>query len=525
MAENNPPVVVRSKLLPNNSAAEFVELRADRFLGAGFSRPNGTEYAPGVDMFVDQGVASSLSPEKYYQASRDKRKEFEVLLVNFAKLVDDRQLQKRFYVKSKSLQDYKIQDVLEIAEKVQTTHGSTPKVKEHTAVFKKCFAAVGRNSGALKNLLNFIPDDSYGSIIFGGFTMILTAIERAETLREIAYAALAEIPRKLEFINSLTKCVRSSTGLYQAGDAVLVALFGALAQIIDELTKSKSNIPADARKDPGSTKLQNEKFAKDWLSSLPLHFQDLAVLDMDELLERSTSLSMDDQGKIQYIMANPLLFDWLNTQKSMVILIQSEVAPDDSINPLSFSSAFLARSLRGTYKSPVLYYNCRSRSRESSEEDLSGPLALIDTFNAQLVGHLLDTLGDSIGLDFLQQNGLSKTSPKHKNNRLRHGRRVFKRLIEELPEPDVVFIIIDGMSWLTGDQAVADKVLRLILELARQSMTRIIKMLLTDVLSRTVLDDYEYLDLFVHGRIDSTGQPLNLDFLREETQKSLATSS
>lgn len=67
------------------------------------------------------------------------------------------------------------------------------------------------------------------------------AIERAETLRETAYAALAEIPRKLEFINSLTRCLRGNVGLYQAGDAVFVALFGALTQIIDELRKGKGS--------------------------------------------------------------------------------------------------------------------------------------------------------------------------------------------------------------------------------------------------------------------------------------------
>lgn len=60
-------------------------------------------------------------------------------------------------------------------------------------------------------------------------------------MRETAYAALAEIPRKLEFINSLTHCHRRSIGIYQAGDSVLVALFGALTQIIDQLTRSKGS--------------------------------------------------------------------------------------------------------------------------------------------------------------------------------------------------------------------------------------------------------------------------------------------
>lgn len=60
MAQNNQPLAMRSKLLPNNSAAEFVELKTDKFFGPEFSRPNGAEYAPDVDMFIDQDVASSL---------------------------------------------------------------------------------------------------------------------------------------------------------------------------------------------------------------------------------------------------------------------------------------------------------------------------------------------------------------------------------------------------------------------------------------------------------------------------------
>lgn len=224
-------------------------------------------------------------------------------------------------------------------------------------------------------------------------------------------------------------------------------------------------------------------------------------------------------------MADPHLFEWLNAQKSMVLLVQSEVAPGDFINPLSFSSAFLAQTLQGTYKSPVLYYNCRSRGRDSCDEDKSGPLALLDTLNAQLIVHLLNTQGDSMNLDFLQHNELSKASRKRNKHRLRQGRGLFGRLIEELPESDVVFVIIDGMAWLTGDEVVGNKVLRAILQLASHSTRRRIKLLLTDVLSRTVLDHYAYLEVFVHSHIDSRGQSLNLQSLHEETQNSLSSDS
>lgn len=112
--------------------------------------------------------------EKYYEASKLKCTEFEALLIDFAKMVDERQLQKKFGIKSRGFQEYRAEDVLEIAETVQKKYNNTSKVRECTAVFRKCFASVGRNQGAVSNLLSFIPNDSYGSIIFGGFTLILT---------------------------------------------------------------------------------------------------------------------------------------------------------------------------------------------------------------------------------------------------------------------------------------------------------------------------------------------------------------
>lgn len=54
---------------------------------------------------------------------------------------------------------------------------------------------------------------------------------------------------------------------------------------------------------------------------------------------------MDDQGKVQHIMVDPDLFEWLNAQKSMVLLIQSKVALANSVNTLSFSSAFFTQIL------------------------------------------------------------------------------------------------------------------------------------------------------------------------------------
>lgn len=61
-------------------------------------------------------------------------------------------------------------------------------------------------------------------------------------MQETAYAALAEIPRRLELVHNLSDCVRETIELYRAMDAVLVALFGALTKIIDHLENSKKSL-------------------------------------------------------------------------------------------------------------------------------------------------------------------------------------------------------------------------------------------------------------------------------------------
>lgn len=57
MAENNRPVVVRSRIL-TNSAAEFVENRIDSTLGMEISARAPAEFVPELDRFKSQdGIA------------------------------------------------------------------------------------------------------------------------------------------------------------------------------------------------------------------------------------------------------------------------------------------------------------------------------------------------------------------------------------------------------------------------------------------------------------------------------------
>lgn len=154
---------------------------------------------------------------------------------------------------------------------------------------------------------------------------------------------------------------------------------------------------------------------------------------------------------------------------------------------------------------------------ESLEEQKSGPLALINTLNAQLICHLLGKQGNSVDLSFLQEKGLTETSRKSIRSRLKEERGIFDSLLTQLADSDV-FVIIDGISRLTGDDILVNKTLRGILRIASKSKTRRIKLIFTDILFRTVLDDYDFLEVFVHSRNESGGQSLNLQFLDDDTR-------
>lgn len=73
----------------------------------------------------------------------------------------------------KSPTDYKVEDVLEIVEKIAKKHRGEEKIEGFRGKVRRLFLTVGSNKSILDNLISFVPNDSYGSIISGGFTIIL----------------------------------------------------------------------------------------------------------------------------------------------------------------------------------------------------------------------------------------------------------------------------------------------------------------------------------------------------------------
>lgn len=82
-------------------------------------------------------------------------------------------MDQRFDVEIKDADKYTLNDVLKIAQVVQQNHKDADKVHSSMGRIRKFFRASGRNASTFQKLLAFVPNETYGSIICGGFTIIL----------------------------------------------------------------------------------------------------------------------------------------------------------------------------------------------------------------------------------------------------------------------------------------------------------------------------------------------------------------
>ncbi|KAI0177529.1 hypothetical protein BJ166DRAFT_585636 [Pestalotiopsis sp. NC0098] len=236
MATTEPPAPFgrsRSRTL-TNSAAEFVELRGDETMGTELADLS-PEFVPELDRFLPR---DEITQQDYFVESQKRVEKFKETLALFQKNLVDRKVDRRYEIEIKDANSYTLQDVLQIAKIVQKKHSDADQVHSCMGRLKKFFHATGRNASTFKRLLTFVPDDVYGSVICGGFTVILGTLERLETLRADMYTALDKIPVTLSRLHELLDVHYQSSKLKQYGDGVLVAIFVLLELIVRELSGS-----------------------------------------------------------------------------------------------------------------------------------------------------------------------------------------------------------------------------------------------------------------------------------------------
>lgn len=98
---------------------------------------------------------------------------FEETLQRFSQTLEKHDVAKKIDIALKKPNEYSMKDVVQIADKVYEKHKTASDVKSCTGAIRKCFRFTGKNASPLQCLLNFVPSDTYGSVISGGFTVIL----------------------------------------------------------------------------------------------------------------------------------------------------------------------------------------------------------------------------------------------------------------------------------------------------------------------------------------------------------------
>ncbi|KAK8028430.1 hypothetical protein PG991_005486 [Apiospora marii] len=230
---SNSGLPTRARML-NNSATGHADTSGNVTTWAEIAGRS-TEFVPEQERF---DVHEDTSDQDYYKESRERLEQFKKTLAAFQQNLVDRKVDTKFDITIKDAHDYTMDDVLHIANTVQQRNKKLDNVNSCTRGIKKLFRATGRNASTFKKLLAFVPSDAYGSVICGGFAIILGALERAESLRDKMCVTLEKIPTTLRRLHEWLDVHHKSGRLRSSADAVLVAIFVLLELIVRELSGS-----------------------------------------------------------------------------------------------------------------------------------------------------------------------------------------------------------------------------------------------------------------------------------------------
>ncbi|KAH8159161.1 hypothetical protein CIB48_g9081 [Xylaria polymorpha] len=568
---------------------------------------NISEYSPDLGRFVPKDTVI-----KYYQESKKRKLEFQQRLGRFACMLKDRNVDKELHIEIKDPEDFNLPYVLEIIDKIEKR---TDMKRPYKAFVRRCFRKIEDNKAVIEGIISFVPDDVYGALISGGFTLILAGLEKHAEEREAVKNFLTEIPERLGEIQRLNNIHRESHRVHSCADAILVSVFTVLERIMDKITKDwQSNLPGPlkvvgnnvkkfiergrktklhkgnygavtafakpqvetddnqsipealaelgrcidqfqrevdlatkemigsidenfksfskavvwmARNMGASMKRNNEdllirvqdtlcrvlksdslvnnktaqvdlkeieqnsleqaaqskrrhrqenssRVTSKWLAGLEGFDYD-SMTDIKDCMEHMEQLDGNDKNLSERIIDSEQLKDWLQDDQSSFLMADLQTPPSELNNPLSFTSALLAMTLRSTEKYPVLSFFCMHRNNESPDEAESGPLGMIKSFNGQLLDFMNKNRQDS-NISLLKREEFFSKSKK----RLKHGILLLQALLCLLPEGDIVFIILDSLSRLSGDEKEGHKLMKALNGIMDSQENISIRVLVTD---------------------------------------------
>ncbi|KAI0451498.1 hypothetical protein F5B21DRAFT_486773 [Xylaria acuta] len=568
-----------------------------------------SEYSPDLGRFMPKDTV--LNASRYYQESKKRKLEFQQRLEGFACMLKDRNVDKELRIEIKDPKDFNLPYILEIIGKIEK---HTDTKRPYKAFVRRCFRRIEDNKAVIEGIISFVPDDIYGALISGGFTLILAGLEKHAEEREATKNFLTEIQDSLGGIQRLNDIHRGSPGVHLCADAILVSVFTVLERIMEKITKDWQSSFLDPLKVVGSsvkkligkgrkTKLpngdngavttyvelqvefdnnqsvpealaelrrcidqfqsevdlatkemigsidkniksfskavvwmarnmgasmkrnnedllirvqdtlcrvlksdsfidnktaqvdfkeieqnsleqlaqskrhlqkKNSRVTSKWLSGLE-DFDYDSMTDIKDCIEHMEQLDGNDKNVSERIIDSEQLNNWLQDKQSSFLMVDLQTPQSELNNPLSFTSALLAMSLRSAEKYPTLSFFCMHRNMESPDEAESGPLGMIKSLNGQLLDFMNKYRPDS-NVSLLEREDFFSKSQK----RLKHGVSLLQALLSLLPEGDIVFIILDSLSSISGDEEKGHKLMNALNGIMETQKSISIRVLVTD---------------------------------------------
>lgn len=236
--------------------------------------------------------------------------------------------------------------------------------------------------------------------------------------------------------------------------------------------------------------------------------------DVEECLGHFDQFSGAEKDRAKHILFSEEVDDWLQKQHSQILLVEPVNAPEDVLNPLTFAASFLAKSFRSNKSKPtVLCFHCGIRANEACEEEASGPLAMLNSLNAQLLTQMYKAKG-SVHIPILddprRRSKLRKRIPK--------ALKLFRQILDAFSSQDPIFIVLDSLSRMPGSQEHREEALEGLLR-AAEDADCMIKFALTDVCSLShIVEERDCILLYVDDYVDGWRQDSSVDHLDEDSR-------
>lgn len=184
--------------------------------------------------------------------------QFRQTLASFTQTLESRGIFTRLGIEPSDPAKCDIHYVLKVAKAIREHKEGSKDTRSIKRFMERCSKRAAANKATISALLSMCPNDIYGSVISGGFSLILAvsstspfcikplgsslnidqAVEKHKNNRAEIQSVLADIPRKLDEIHRLAEVSIKWPSMHRCADQIFLSIFVVLERIIDKLTKS-----------------------------------------------------------------------------------------------------------------------------------------------------------------------------------------------------------------------------------------------------------------------------------------------